>query len=64
LYTAVSCGHLEIFRALVEAGARGDISNGYGVTALMNACRNGDLEIVKALLVAGAYSSRCDKVWT
>jgi ankyrin repeat protein len=45
-------------KALLAAGARVDAANQYGVTPLLQASRNGDVENMRALLDAGANPTR------
>ncbi|CAE7216287.1 ANKRD1 [Symbiodinium sp. KB8] len=59
LHRASQCGHAEIVRLLVEAGAHKDMrdeqnSCGHGLTALMYASMNGHVEVVRLLVEAGA----------
>ncbi|MEE2934728.1 MAG: ankyrin repeat domain-containing protein [Planctomycetota bacterium] len=44
----------EIGVLLLEAGAKADAENRYGVTPLYSACQNGNVKLVKALLKHGA----------
>ena len=54
LNRACYCGHEEVVRVLLEAGADKDDANSMGWTALINACRNGHTPIAKMLLERGA----------
>jgi ankyrin repeat protein len=67
-YTALQCaaseeGHVEIARALLQAGANARKSNNRGETPLHYACEKGNIEIVRALLEAGAGADvrKCDE---
>ena len=51
---------LEIVKALLDAGAHVDVSNGSGTSALTLACTHGDAAIVKLLLSHGALANRLD----
>jgi ankyrin repeat protein len=57
---AVDFGHHEIVRWLLSQGANVNASVGWGVTALHSAAWNGDLEMVKLLVAAGADVSPRD----
>ena len=54
LHLAASRGHIEVARALLQAGANARKSNNNGQTPLHLATMKGHLEIVRALLEAGA----------
>jgi ankyrin repeat protein len=54
LQSAVSGGHLEITRRLLEAGANPNVREGSGYTPLHTAAHNGDIEIVRSLIFGGA----------
>jgi cytohesin len=45
-------------KALLAAGASVDAANRYGVTPLLQACRNGDVQVMRTLLDAGADPTR------
>lgn len=47
-------GYLEIVKLLLEKGAKVDVKNNFGNTALLIAAGNGQSEVVKALLDKGA----------
>ena len=51
---AAETGHVEVARALLEAGADKDFLSSSGMTALMQASSKGHLEVVRLLLQAGA----------
>ncbi|RSL50225.1 hypothetical protein CEP53_008884 [Fusarium sp. AF-6] len=50
LYFAVSAGTLQIAKLLIEAGSSFTTHLGTGVSALHQACRNGDVSMVKLML--------------
>ena len=54
LISASKNGHIEVVRALLEAGANVDHQDKYRYTALIWASYKGHIEIVRALLAAGA----------
>ena len=54
MITASLFGHIEVAKALIEAGANVNFRNKDGSTALITAAFFGRIEIVKALLEAGA----------
>jgi ankyrin repeat protein len=54
LHRAVQVGDWSAARRLIVAGARVDAANRYGVTPLAIAARQGQTELVEALLAAGA----------
>lgn len=54
-------GHTQIVRLLLASGAIVNLSNGYGNTALHEACRHGYYEIIKLLLEAGAHINQINK---
>jgi cytohesin len=62
LHKAAWKGHLEVARALLQAGANARKSNDYGRTPLHLASGEGHIEIVRALLEAGAGADvrKCD----
>lgn len=55
LTVAAGQGNLEIVQALLAGGAK-DCSGARGLTALLNACKNGHAAVVDAILSAGAGS--------
>ena len=63
LHWAAREGHIEVARALLQAGANARKSNEEGQTPLHLASREGHIEIVRALLEAGAGADvrKCDK---
>ena len=54
LHLAARDGHIEVARALLQAGANARKSNNRGKTPLHYASENGTIKIVRALLEAGA----------
>ena len=58
LHSAVAGGHLEIARALLDAGAEVDAVQEGGFTPLMSAAQNGSVEMVRLLLERGADRSK------
>jgi ankyrin repeat protein len=54
LHVAADKGHIEVARALLQAGANARKSNDQGQTPLHKASGEGHIEIVRALLEAGA----------
>jgi len=61
LHWAVRADELEIARLLLRAGADPNAETRLGVTALYLAAQNGDAEMVKALLDAGAKANQVDR---
>ena len=59
LYAAARCGHIESVRALLAAGARADIEDSGGATALHHAARHGKRNVVE-LLLESVEVDRCD----
>ncbi len=60
VYAAGILGKFEILKYLISLGEDIDAKNNEGQTALFFACKNGDLEHVKALVELGAnINSRC-----
>ena len=47
-------GHTEAVLLLLQRGARANIQNEGGATALMRACLKGHIEIVSLLIASGA----------
>ncbi|KAJ3025255.1 UNVERIFIED_CONTAM: hypothetical protein HDU68_007325 [Siphonaria sp. JEL0065] len=63
LHFAAGLGHLEVVRALVEAGATIDAIDKNGkLTPLLHACRTGQLEIVNFLIEKGANIFAADNM--
>lgn len=60
LFTAISRGNLEIARLLLRSGARIDIPDQGGRTALHSAAERGDTDMVKSLLELGADGTLAD----
>lgn len=60
LQLAVNLGWREGAEFLIEMGSRTDLSNDAGETALITAVHRRDLELIKALLKAGADPDRTD----
>ena len=58
LMWAVAAPHHDIARVLIEAGADVRVSSSKGFTPLLFAARNGDIEMAKILLAAGAQRER------
>jgi ankyrin repeat protein len=54
LYVAVTSGQIKIAKILLEAGADPNILQGEGVTALVAAVENENIELIKLLLKYGA----------
>ncbi len=54
LHWATYAADRDLVRALLEAGARADITNRYGSSPLSEAVKLGDLDLVRMLLDAGA----------
>jgi ankyrin repeat protein len=54
LQSAVSGGHLEVTRRLLDAGANPNVREGSGYTPLHTAAHNGDIEFVRSLIFGGA----------
>lgn len=54
-------GYTQIIRLLLANGAIVNLSNGYGNTALHEACRHGHYEIIKLILEAGAHINQINK---
>ena len=54
LYVACECGHLELAKLLLQAGAKADQPRDDGATPLYMACREANTTVVLALLAAGA----------
>jgi ankyrin len=61
LHWAVRADELEIARLLLRAGADPNAETRLGVTALYLAAQNGDADMVKALLDAGANANQVDR---
>ena len=53
-------GHVEVARALLEAGVNIDLRDWLGMTALMHAALHGHVEIARLLLKAGADTNLKD----
>ena len=58
LVRAAKRGDLNRVQRLLEAGGDVDICDGYGRTALMEACREGHFDVVRCLLKHGADPSK------
>jgi ankyrin repeat protein len=58
---AVETGNLEIVRVLVRAGARADLRDDYGRTALMRMGEKATTDVVRELLSAGAKVNERDE---
>ena len=52
LFFASEHGRLDVFEALVDAGADVDVQNDIGATPLHIASRHGQLDVVKSLVAA------------
>ena len=61
---AAGRGHAGIIRLLVARGARVDVGDDYGETALCCAASRGQVEAVRALLEAGADPRKWGEVGT
>ncbi|NIT55882.1 MAG: hypothetical protein GWN00_06500, partial [Aliifodinibius sp.] len=51
---AVERGVIEVVRELIQAGAKVNAANQYGVTPLISACETGGIDIARLLLAEGA----------
>lgn len=54
LLSAVECGDTAAAEAALDAGAKPDAADRYGITALLRAAGRGDLETLELLLARGA----------
>ena len=54
IWIAAACGHLEVVKLLLEAGANVNEPNSDGTTTLLSMCAKGDVDMVKFLLSQGA----------
>ena len=51
---ATVAGHIDLVKALLEAGAQPSIKDNFGGSALLEACKHGHDDIVAVLRDAGA----------
>ena len=61
LHWSAENGHLEVVRALIEAGADVNARAENGLIPLILSAQNGHLEVVRALIEAGAYVNAKDR---
>ena len=61
LFVAAEGGHLEVVKALIDAGANVDLAEDDGRTPLLTAAQSGRLTVAKALIGARATVSRSSR---